>query len=288
VISHPERCLILAEQSVPQIAIFDVKTGQLVWNWTPAENIKNPEHVKWFNNPSDAKVVYGGDYVLMCASGGACALIRISDKKTIFYAHAGKNPHSAEILPDGNIVCASSTDSRLTIFKTDTLSFPENVTQQSFYCNFAHNVVWDQKRNLLWTADMNQIKSWRYNFICDDPKLTAVDSLVFDDHEGHDLFPVPGKDALYLSTGNKMWIYFIPENQPEEIKTNYKGIKSISSAEGEPPIISVPKEQWWTDEIIDLSGKRVFYKSGLKIYKARWVALNPFSYPDNHKLKICR
>jgi hypothetical protein len=149
-------------------------------------------------------------------------------------------------------------------------------------------VVWDQKRNLLWTADMNQIKSWRYNFICDDPKLTAVDSLVFDDHEGHDLFPVPGKDALYFSTGNKMWIYFISENQPEEIKTNYKGIKSISSVEGEPPIISVPKEQWWTDEIIDLSGKRVFYKSGLKIYKARWVAPNPFSYPDNHKLKICR
>ncbi|NCB09365.1 MAG: hypothetical protein EOM73_14520, partial [Bacteroidia bacterium] len=137
VISHPERCLILAEQSVPQIAIVDTQTGEMVWNWVPAEQIQNPEHVKWFNNPSDAKVVYNGEYVLMTASGGACALIRIRDKKTMFYAKAGHNPHSAEILPDGNIVCAASTGNCLTVFKTDTLTFPENVIQRTFHSPFS-------------------------------------------------------------------------------------------------------------------------------------------------------
>jgi hypothetical protein len=276
-------CIILAEQSEPQIAIFNVITGEMVWNWKPAEQIKNPEHVPWFSNPSDAKVVYGGNYVLMTASGGACALIRIRDKKMMFYAKAGHNPHSAEILPDGNIVCAASTGHSLTVFITDTLSFPENVGQRTFHSPFSHNVVWDQKRNLLWTAEMDQIRSWKYNFNSDDPQLLPVDSLAFDDTEGHDLFPVPGEDALYLSTVRKMWIYHIAENRLEEIKTEFRGIKSISSrTKGELPVISVPKEEWWTDEIIGLDGSPVFHRKGLKIYKARWIVENPFSYPDFH------
>lgn len=282
-------CIILAEQSVPQIAIVDTQTGETVWNWVPAEQIQKQEQVNWFNNPSDAKVVYSGEYVLMTASGGACALIRIRDKKTMFYAKAAHNPHSAEILPDGNIVCAASTGNSLTVFRTDTLSFPENVVQRTFHSPGSHNVVWDHQRNLLWTAEMNQIRSWKYNFDCDNPQLFPVDSLVFDDTGGHDLFPVPGEDALYLSTERKIWIYNIPENRLEEVKTKYRSIKSISSAaRGEQPVITVPKEEWWTDEIIGIDGETVFYREGLKIYKARWIVPNSFSYPDNQGIKICR
>lgn len=282
-------CIILAEQSEPQIAIVEQETGNMVWNWKPAEQISNPEHVKWFSNPSDVKLVYGGNYVLMTASGGACALIRICDKKMMFYAKAGHNPHSAEILPDGNIVCAASTGNSLTVFRTDTLSFPENVVQRSFHSPSSHNVVWDQKRNLLWTAELNQIRSWKYNLDCDDPQLLPVDSLVFDDTEGHDLFPVPGEDALYFSTVHKMWIFHIAENRIEEVKSEYSNIKSISSsARGKQPIVTVPKEQWWTDEIIGLDGKTVFYHEGMKIYKARWTVPNAFSYPENHRIKMCR
>lgn len=282
-------CIILAEQSVPQIAIVDTQTGEAVWNWVPAEQIQKQEQVNWFNNPSDAKVVYNGEYVLMTASGGACALVRISDKKMMFYAKAGHNPHSAEILPDGNIVCAASTGHSLTVFRTDTLSFPENVVQRTFHSPFSHNVVWDHQRNLLWTAEMNQLRSWTYNFDCDNPQLLPVDSLAFDDSGGHDLFPVPGEDALYLSTARKMWIYHIGENRLEEVITKYRDIKSISSAaRGKKPVVSVPKEEWWTDEIVGMDGRRVFYREGLKIYKARWIVPNSFSYPENHGIKICR
>lgn len=282
-------CIILAEQSVPQIAIVDTQTGETVWNWVPAEQIQKQEQVNWFNNPSDAKVVYNGEYVLMTASGGACALVRISDKKMMFYAKAGHNPHSAEILPDGNIVCAASTGHSLTVFRTDTLSFPENVVQRTFHSPFSHNVVWDHQRRLLWTAEMNQLRSWTYNFDCDNPQLLPVDSLAFDDSGGHDLFPVPGEDALYLSTARKMWIYHVGEKRLEEVKTVFRNIKSISSAcKGIKPVVSVPREEWWTDEIVGMDGRRVFYREGLKIYKARWIVPNSFSYPENHGIKICR
>ncbi len=282
-------CIVVAEQAKPQILIVNVCSGETVWAWSPKEHLSRTEHVSWFSNPSDAKVVYNGAYVLMCASGGACALIRIADKKVMFYAHAGKNPHSAELLPDGNIVCASSSDNRLTVFKTDTISFPEGVLQRSFYCDFAHNAVWDRKRNLLWTADRKQIKSWKYNFQCDNPLLTVVDSLAFDDYSGHDLFPAPGGDALFMSSASKMWLFKIKKKKLKEYKKKYEDVKSISARKKrERPIICIPKEQWWTDEIMDVKGHLIVQLPGTKIYKARWVVKNSFSYPDNNEIKVCR
>lgn len=282
-------CIIMAEQSQNRIAIANVKTGKIIWDWKPNDSNIDTCHYNWFVNPSDAKVIYGGNYILMSASGGACALIRIKDKKTMFYARGARNPHSVEILPDGNIVCASSTGNRLTVFKTDTITFPGNVIQHSLYLNEAHNVVWDKKRNLLWTGDKDKIFSLKYNFNCNNPVLTKVDSLTFNDLWGHDLFPVPDQDALYFSSHDKMWIYNIPHNELKEIKSKYKTVKSISLKPGEKsPVIIVPKEQWWTDEIIDLDGNSIFSSPGLKIYKARWIVNNTFSYQKENRFKVCK
>jgi len=280
-------CLILTEQAEQRIIIVNVTTGDVIWEWRALDSNIKPEHINWFNLPSDAKVVYNGEYVLMCASGGACALIRIKDKKTIFYVIGGLNPHSIEILPDGNIVCASSNDSKLTVFKIDTVNFPENILGKSFHNLFAHNVVWDRKRNLLWTASMNKIISYKYNYLCDDPILTPYDSLAFNDRSAHDLFPVPKEDALFL-TAHNLWRYDLKTNKVNQIPSKFRNIKSASSeSKGKTPVISVPKEQWWTDEIIDLEGNIIFRQKGYKIYKARWVVFNSFSYKLRDKFRIC-
>ncbi len=281
-------CVVMAEQSQNQIAIANIKTGRIIWNWKPTDSSVAPEHYAWFSNPSDAKVVYGGKYVLMSASGGACALIRIADKKIMFYAKAGHNPHSAELLPDGNIICAASDGNCLTVFKTDTVSFPDRVIQRSFFCDFAHNVVWDKKRALLWTADKNKIRSFKYSFSNNTPALQPVDSLKFEDESGHDLFPVPGQDALFFTSQNKTWNFSIQKKMLKEIKSEYHSIKSISAeSNGKTPIIAIPKEQWWTDEIIDMKGNSILQIPGLKIYKARWIVENSFSYPDWNQIKVC-
>jgi len=272
--------IILAEQSQHRIAIADVSTQQIVWEWKPALSNVKQEHVKWFNNPSEAKVVYGGKYVLTCASGGGVALVRIADKKTVFYAYAGGNTHSAELLPDGNIVTASSTDNYLMLFSVDTLRAPEQVYSKKITIAFGHNVVWDKQRQLLWSAAMSELKAFRYNFNKTQPDLSLDTAIALPGTEAHDLFPVYGEDALWLTNTTHVYQYKLSRHQLEQFNMPYQEhIKSITNGPAVLPVIIIkPKTSWWTDEVIDITGKRIFFKEGLKIYKARWVLPNSFSY----------
>ena len=282
--------LILTDQSVNRIAIADVSTGKIIWDWRASESNIRPQDVKWFNAPSDAKAVYDNKYILLNASLGGVALIRIADKKTMFYAYAGGNTHSAELLPDGNIVTASSTGSYLMIFHVDTSHFHDHVYSKKIYLPFAHNVVWDKKRELLWSAAKNNLYSFRYNFNCEHPDLIMVDSTVLPDTDAHDLFPVYGKDSLWLTTIHGVFKIDPSTKKITVVKGNYTdNIKNVSSGpEGFPIIGMLPKVKWWTDEVLDDKGNSIFKEEGLKMYKVRWLLPNLFSYPQHDEIKFCK
>ena len=282
--------LILTDQSVNRIAIADVSAGKIIWDWRASESNVRPQDVKWFNAPSDAKAVYDNKYILLNASLGGVALVRIADKKTVFYAYAGGNTHSAELLPDGNIVTASSTGSYLMIFHADTSHFPDNVYSKKIYLPFAHNVVWDMKRKLLWSAGKNKLYSFRYNFNCEHPDLIMVDSTVIPDTDAHDLFPVYGKDSLWLTTIHGVFKIDPSTKKITVVKGNYTdNIKNVSSGpEGFPVIGMLPKVKWWTDEVLDNNGNSIFKEEGLKMYKVRWLLPNLFSYPQGGVIKFCK
>jgi hypothetical protein len=276
--------ILLAEQAGHRIAIADVDTGRVVWEWKPSESNVDSAHWKWFSNPSDCKAVYGGKYILMNASGGGVALIRIADKKTMFYAYAGGNPHSAEIFPDGNIVVASSTGNYLTVFRTDTSGTADVAYSSRTYINFGHNVVWDRKRQLLWSADRHQLKTFRYNFDHEHPGLSLIDSMPLPGQQSHDLFPTLNGDTLWLTNTTHVYKLDLATRQLLQAETPQKDVKSISSAGDRPTILSIPQEQWWTDELTDVKGNVIFRQKGLKIYKARWLVPNDFSYPPGDHL----
>lgn len=288
-VANCKHCIVLAEQSQARIAIADVSTQTIIWEWKAARHVKDSAHIKWFSNPSDAKVVYNGRYVLMCASGGGVALIRIADHKTVFYAYAGGNTHSAELLPDGNIVSASSTGHFLTLFAVDTLRFPDGVYSKQVPIDFGHNVVWDRKNDLLWSAAGKAMKSFIYNGNCTRPDLILKDSIPLPGKEAHDLFPVYGENAFWFTNTTNVYRFDVSTKTLHQADVVQTSIKSVSNGPREfPVILSKPKESWWTDEVIDATGKRVFYGQGLKIYKARWVVPNPFSYPKKHRFATCQ
>ena len=269
-----KKYIILSEQSKNRVAIADIADAAIVWEWRPAvrSDIK-PEHAKWFEAMSDAKPLENGKYILACASGGGVALVRVSDKKTMFYAHAGGNTHSVEQLPDGNIVSASSTGNFMSIFVTTGKDYPEQTVRKDFYLRDGHNLVWDKKKKLLYTVSWDQLKTYRYDAGKNNPSLIVVDSIAMPDNGAHDLYKMYNKEALWLSTHSGIFTIDIQSKKAEKINTRFgDNIKSVSSGpEGYPTIIIRPKEKWWTDEVLDLEGNSIFKQKGLRIYKARWL-----------------
>lgn len=284
-----DQCIVLTEQQEQRIVIADASSGRILWQWTPRESNIAGAHYTWFTNPDEAKPVYNNKYLLITASGGGVAIVRIADKKTLFYENAGENPHSAELLPDGNLVSVSSTDHRLTLFQVDSTFKPGDGYQKTIEIQDGHNVVWDQKRKLLWATSNNQLKAFRYNNQCAQPDLTQDRSVSLPGGGSHDLFPVYGEDALWLSQTEHIYQYNIEGDELVPLDTEYQqSIKSISSGpEGFPTIIMQAQQEWWSDQVLDLRGNVVFREPGLRIYKARWFVPNTFSYPAGDTYKQC-
>src|SRR5690606_23082166 len=143
------------------------------------------------------------------------------------YAYAGKNPHSAEILPDGNLVAASSTDDRLTLFHVDSTLKPGEGYEKTLFIEDGHNVVWDRKRGLLWATSNDELKAFSYNGNCAEPDLKQARSIPLPGTGSHDLFPVYGEDALWLSQSRNVYKFDIQSTEFIPVDTRYQAhIKS--------------------------------------------------------------
>src|SRR5699024_4787152 len=108
----------------------------------------------------------------------------------------------------------------------------------------------------------------------------------------HDLFPMYGTDRLWLTTVKGMFEINLSTRDAETVKggftANIKSVSSGPSSKGYPTIIMLPREKWWTDEVLDINGNVVFKQPGLRMYKVRWLLPNLFSYPQNDSFKICK
>ena len=241
--------------------------------------------------PDEAKPVYNRTCVLVTASGGGVALIRIADKKAMFYAKPGGNPHSAEVLPDGNVVVASSTGNLLSVYVYNGADSYVSRPAFTMPVHSAHNVVWDRKRGCLWTATGAQLLKLAYNGKRTAPELTQVRSydMAAGNTDAHDLAPVCGEDAMYVSTNQHVYKFDCAAEKFLDVEIFQQNtIKSISTGpEGYSTIVMRPTSggsNWWSAEVCDMKGNRLFNRAGYQIYKARWYVENPFGYPEVHTL----
>lgn len=274
------RPLIVTEQSQGHIVIVDQPTGKIAWEWKPAEDGLDPSQVKLFTEPDEAKPVLDKSCVLVTASSGGAALVRIEDKKVLFVVNAGGSPHSAEILPDGSIVVACSNSNRLQIYKCQDGVYDTKPTSSAVVAA-AHNAVWDKKRECLWTASEGRVYKYSY----DKTQTTLTQEYGYDVPDDmsmiHDLIPVYGKDELYLTTGKNVFSFNPETGKVVSVELAYKkNVKSISTGpEGWPQILTRPtSSSYWTSEVVDFNGNCLFSYFKYKIYKVRWYVDQPFSY----------
>ena len=161
-------------------------SSKVVWSWSVMESPDIPENEKSrYDYLAEAKPVKQSSQLLIAGgSGGGVALVRISDKKVLFHGYGGESPHSVELLPDGNIVVASSQDHHLRLFH----DVPRSTKYVDLNLPSAHGVVWDFKRNQLWALGLDTLYAVQYLF-AEPHALSITGSYALPSHEGHDLFP---------------------------------------------------------------------------------------------------
>lgn len=298
----PAKAYVLAEQTRRAIVIRDAETHRNVWSWDPYTACVPAAQQDWFINPSEVKPVFNRRYILMTASGGAVALIRVSDHKLMFYANCGQNPHSAEILPDGNIVTAESRSGEINTFVVDTVKV-FGVKANTVKLGNAHNVVWDKKRQYLYTTGtmkegVTALFRFKYNGNRSNPTLTNQTRIYTFDKEsgGHDLFPVLGEqDKLWLTAASAVYKFDLSgvtdatnNNSAEPSCEKVYDIADIKSVCNGPDGILMlkPTEEWWAEGLVNEKGEELFKMDGARIYKGRWMMDNTFSYPEQHDLVL--
>ncbi len=268
-----QQLIVLCEQNTQTYNIYDFKTGQQVWSWRPAGDATVSSSGYRFSNVSDAKPCYNGTCMMVVASGGGAAVVRLEDKKVLFLGNPLGNTHSIEMLPGDRVVCSSTTGNTLKVYNVD----PKNVKQTTpvFSMSFqnGHNVVWDKKRECLWSAGQSALYKFAYNQTTG--ALTEITHYDFPagNTGAHDFVKIWNEDKYIMTTEQNTYVFDPNTNtftksdsfQPNDIKSVSTGPKGFRT------ICAVPEESWWTSHVLDYNtGEQVFERIGAKIYKARW------------------
>ena len=283
--------VLACEQRDHKIVIY--KTGEdwndpkaTKWEWIPIESL-GPERGKTFGHVDECKPALNGSVVLVSSSGGGVAVVRVADKKVLFFGRPGGNTHSIAMLPDGNIVTASSTGAFVALFVAPD---PETVGDspetspivQKIELNGGHGVVWDAKRKILWALGYEFILGLEYNFNKTAPELKEVYRVPVTDTlaaGGHDFYPAPGYDAI-MATGRGVAV-FDPETRTVTDVAKMKAVKSISLTPDGTLMLQRAGEEWWNESLLfgEADDSKVGTKSGARFYKGRWFVNNEFSEP---------
>ncbi len=245
------------------------------WEWSAKDAEKIPVSQKHlFDYLSDARLVNGGKELLVAGgSGGGVALIRIADKKVLFFDRAGKSPHSAERLPDGNLAVVSSQDNRLRLY----FPAPRFNRSRDFAVPSPHGLVWDSRRTGLWVLGLDSLYFFAYKNTPTFLRLRKRFSL--PSAHGHDLFPRAKKKTLLVTTKSGVYEFFPRSGRfrPFGPLKNQAETKSVCENPKTGQLVFVRAvTKWWNDTVEFRRPRGQKTLKGARFYKARWNAVFRF------------
>ncbi len=225
--------IAVTDQKNNRIVVYDVfrdwnDSAAVLWSWSPTTaNKYTSAQVKGFSNCTDAKLRVlpdGREVVLMCASGTLLTMVEYPSGKNLWatLAPSGSNPHSIELLPDGNIVAAESTGAKLQLFAASQ----GKTTAKDYAFPGAHGVLWDPEYNLLWAVGDYQLRAYAYTGTTADPALELQYSVNLSSNWGHDLSAYYGhKELLLISNGAQSVVY---NKETRTFSTLYAGSEFLN------------------------------------------------------------
>ncbi len=241
---------------------------QIVWSWDAhlANDLPSEYRTRKFNSIDDCKPTPDGKQLMISSSGGAVAIVSISDKKVIFLADV-PNAHSIELLPENKIIAAASLNpkgNKLMLF--DKTQPARLLDTDTLY--FAHGVVWDEKRNSLFSLGYDILREYK---IQNNTKLQLQKEWKLPGTGGHDLMMHPEGNHLFISEHEGTWIFDLNQARFDKIEgfPDAANIKSLNMNKSGRFVYTVPEESWWTYHVSfhNPSGKLSF--PNMRVYKVR-------------------
>ena len=198
----------------------------VVWEWTPTKTLgyigfdrkgNLNEQRRKIDGIADAKLRYNdfyGGYVVatVCGQGYLC-LIDYETKECLYsYKNSTeKNPHAVELLPDGNMVVASSNGNSVTIYAST------QGDSEGYFARYtlteAHGLLWEPRLELLWALGGEELVAYNVGGTLERPELIMQQSYHVPPEvkeEGHDLYPVYGEaDKLWITADTEVYQFDI-------------------------------------------------------------------------------
>jgi len=277
------------DQASGQIVVFAPEDDDwngpsaVKWSWAPdASNGFDDRLRAAWGVPTDAKLrrnaVWGGMSLVVTDSLGLAAIVPYpAGDRRQWGLCVGGNPHSAELLPDGNIAVASSTGGWVRVYASS--QSPSSDVYAEFAFKGAHGVHWDPRRRVLWAVGDDELVALRVEGTDAAPVLCVAHKVALPTPHGHDLQPVWGdSDRLWISTGTRVYQYVKSANAfdshyPGNETISRAGVKSVGNQPSGRVVTTVPKAgglyEWTTDTVDFHLPDSTRTRTGAAFYKAR-------------------
>ncbi|WP_327662941.1 MULTISPECIES: DUF6528 family protein [unclassified Streptomyces] len=295
--------VLITEQASKRLLVMDsrvgvwdpaVDPGVVRWAFSPLGDARYRDvepDISWVY-PSEAKArrYRGRTFVLTTASFGFVGVVEWPSGRRYWAGALGPgddliNPHTAEILPDGNVAVACSTGARMRLYAASLGPHSTRYTEAEL--KGAHGLHWDRAREVLWAMGDDELVAYGVEGTRVRPSLVRRFGAPLPvatpgkSAGGHDLFPVAGVPGrMWVTTSASVFQYDIASRSFVQDFAGASEIvrKSVKCVGDDPRtgrvVTTIPEpglgETWWTTTVSlhRPTGSFKYVNGG--IYKARW------------------
>lgn len=180
---------------------------------------------------------YKKDVIIACSSNGWAGVIDYEAKSLLWEYNIGKGPHSIEMLPNGDVVVACSSDPGALVYVPLSAGVTYPVSWiPSLYC---HGVSWDPENEWLWVLEDNGVYAATVMNPGKDGKISRLGGTgaLFGPGiaGGHAFSPVGGEPGKYWASSGAYLFRFDAETETmtrsfdRASQLTSKNIKGIAS-----------------------------------------------------------
>ncbi|MEV6284549.1 DUF6528 family protein [Kribbella sp. NPDC051770] len=263
----------------PKVADWS-KPAAEKWSWSPTARNGFADLTAAWGLPSDAKLRRtrsGREVALVTDSRGLAAVASYPSGRRVWGTNVGgpANPHSIELLPNGNVAVAASTGGFVRVYTASQGA--ASATYAEYGLPDAHGVTWDPDHQVLWVLGGTRLAALKVTGPPAAPKLTETELVTLPTDGGHDLAPaLDNHDLLWVTTGSK--VYRVSKSRAAIVATEDRaGIKSVTTNRAGRQVWTTPKPDcltgWCTDTVNLEHPAATRTLPEAQIYKARvWSA----------------